>query len=361
MKKLILIDGSSLLTTSFFGNVPREFYGLKTAADRDALLRKKSLQTSSGVFTNGVLPMTRILLNVLSAQKPTHFAVAWDVSRNTFRRRLYTDYKGHREEALPTLGQQYGTMQSLLGAMNIAQFWFDDYEADDIIGTLAKQFEVDMPVYILTKDQDALQLVTDRTRVWLMTAKAADMYKERGCKAKDLNVPDGVFEYTPVTFEEEYQLKPIQMIDKKALEGDSSDNIPGVKGVGEKAAVPLLQEFGTIENLYHFIEEMSATDEAEFKALMKSLGISRSPLSPLLKESDEELCGKAAASLSKALATIHTEIEALSSIRDEDLCFRLNLEGAIEKFKELEFSSLLPKLPTLFGSGGDEKSGEMAG
>ncbi|WP_083511434.1 5'-3' exonuclease [Alicyclobacillus acidiphilus] len=347
MAKLVIVDGSSILTTSFFGNVPREFYTLKSAGERDALLRRKSLQTSSGIYTNGVLPMTRILMNLLSVQKPTHFAVAWDVSRDTFRRRLYPDYKGHREEALPTLGQQYSTMQSLLSGMKIPQFWFDDYEADDIIGTLSRKFEQDMPVYILTKDQDALQLVTDRTRVWLLTSKAQDMYETRGLKSKQLLVPDGAFEYTPVTFEEEYGLKPLQMIDKKALEGDSSDNIPGVKGVGEKAAIPLLQEFGTIENLYHFIEDMSASEEAEFKSLLKSLGISRSPLSPLLKTSEDELCGKAAAFLSKALATIHTDIEALSSIMERDLRLELDMNGAAEKFSELEFASLLPKLTAL--------------
>lgn len=341
--KFILVDGSSLLTTAFFGNVPRDFYQMKTAADKDAYLRRKALQTSNGVFTNAVYPMTRILLNLIEQQRPSHIAIAWDVSRNTFRKKLYNDYKGHREDALPILGEQYQTMQSLLHAMNIPQFRFEDYEADDIIGTLAKRFERDMPVYIITKDQDALQLITEHTRVWLMTSKAEELYKARGLQPKQLHVPDGTFEYTPVTFEEEYGLKPLQMIDKKALEGDSSDNIPGVKGVGEKAAIPLLQEFSSIEHLYNAIENMSQHEEDNMKNLMKSLGISRSPLSYLLKESDEELCGKKAAMLSKQLATICTDIEQLANLTVDDVLLDMNIASTREKFEELEFTSLLSR------------------
>lgn len=342
--KLILIDGSSLLTTSFFGNVRRDFYSMKTAADKEAYLRRTALRTSSGVFTNAVYPMTRILLNLIENQQPTHFVVAWDVSRNTFRRKLYSEYKGHREDALPVLGEQYQTMQSLLDVMNIPQFRFDDYEADDIIGTLAKRFETEMPVYILTKDQDALQLVTDHTHVWLGTSKAEELYKSRGIQPKMLRVPDGSFEYTPVTFEEEYGLRPIQMIDKKALEGDSSDNIPGVKGVGEKAAVPLLQEYGTIEHLYEAIEGMNPHEEAEMKVLFKAMGISRSPLAYLLKESNDELCGKEAAILSKTLATIHTSIPQLGTVTTADVRLQLNVEETQAKFAELEFTSLASTL-----------------
>lgn len=345
MDKLILIDGSSILTTSFFGNVSRDFYAMKSAEEKNEYMRKKALQTSTGLFTNAVYPMTRVLLNLIGTQKPTHFAVAWDVSRNTFRRALYSEYKGHREEALPSLGEQYGTMQKLLRSMNIPQYWFEDYEADDIIGTLARRFEEQMPVYILTKDQDALQLVSPNTRVWLLTSKAEALYRERGLHPKQFRIPDGVFEYTPVTFEEEYGLKPIQMIDKKALEGDSSDNIPGVKGVGAKAAIPLLQEFGTIEHLYDYVENLSPTDEAHWKDLLKSLGISRSPLAYLLKEEEGILCGKRAAMLSKTLATIRTDIEELQHLTRDDLKLRIDATATRASFQELEFTSLLAKAP----------------
>ncbi|WAH38389.1 5'-3' exonuclease [Alicyclobacillus dauci] len=346
--KLILIDGSSLLTTAFFGNVPRDYYRLKDQADREEYLRKKALCTTKGVYTNAVYPMTRILLNLIERQKPTHFAVAWDVSRNTFRRKLYGEYKGHREDALPILSEQYRTMQELLQAVNIPQFWLDDYEADDIIGTLARKFESEMPVYILTKDQDALQLISESTRVWLMTSKAEELYKVRSLNLKELAIPDGVFEYSPVTFEEEYGLKPHQMVDKKALEGDNSDNIPGVKGIGEKASVPLLQEFQTVENLYDYIENMTSAEQAEMKLLFKALGIARSPLAYLLKESDTELVGKQAAILSKVLATIRTDLEALDTVTSDDLRLDLNVQVMHERFIELEFASLIKKLPNFF-------------
>ncbi|MFB5189676.1 5'-3' exonuclease [Alicyclobacillus fastidiosus] len=351
--KLILIDGSSLLTTSFFGNVPRDYYQLRSQEEREAYLRKKALRTEVGIYTNAVYPMTRILLNLIERQKPTHLAVAWDVSRNTFRRQLYSDYKGHREDALPILGEQYGTMQALLETMNISQFWFEDYEADDILGTLARKFEQDMPVYIYTKDQDALQLISRGTRVWLLTSKADALYQSRGLEVKQLSVPDGTFEYTTVTFEEEYGLEPWQMIDKKALEGDSSDNIPGVKGVGEKASVPLLREFGTIDNLYEYIEDLYPAHESELKQMFKDLGIARSPLSYLLKESETELVGKRAALLSKDLATIRTDLQELALVDAAQLELKIDYAQTREKFLELEFNSLLKKLPTAEPTGDD--------
>ncbi|GMA64663.1 5'-3' exonuclease [Alicyclobacillus fastidiosus] len=351
--KLILIDGSSLLTTSFFGNVPRDYYQLRSQEEREAYLRKKALRTEAGIYTNAVYPMTRILLNLIERQKPTHLAVAWDVSRNTFRRELYPDYKGHREDALPILGEQYGTMQALLETMNIPQFWFEDYEADDILGTLARKFEQDMPVYVFTKDQDALQLISEGTRVWLLTSKADALYQNRGLSVKQLSVPDGTFEYTTVTFEEEYGLEPWQMIDKKALEGDSSDNIPGVKGVGEKASVPLLREFGTIDNLYEYIEDLYPAHESDLKQMFKALGIARSPLSYLLKESETELVGKRAAFLSKTLATIRTDLQELEHVDAARLELNIDYAQTREKFVELEFNSLLKKLPVAEPTGDD--------
>lgn len=332
---LILIDGSSLLSTSFYGNLPFEY--MKNGDNR------KLLRTSDGTFTNGVFTMTKKILSIIEEQSPKKLVVAWDLGRNgTFRKILHQPYKAHRKETPAELKEQFKTMQKLLSDMNIPQYMFEKYEADDIIGTLCK-FENVIPTYILTKDQDALQLISDNTRVWLMTDKAKDMYKERNINIKELNIPDNVFEYTPLTFEEVYGLKPIQIIDKKAIEGDKSDNIPGVSGVGEKTVVPLISEFGTVENLYEHIENMSKEEENDFKALLKDLGISRSPLANLLKkpEKNGDLVGKDAAMLSKKLATIVRDIEELQDVTLEDLELKLNYEKMYESFKLLEFKSLL--------------------
>ena len=348
MRRLLLIDGSSLLTTSFYGNVPREYYGAKTEADRKKALGKL-MQTSTGEYTNGVYTFCRTLLKILEKQKPSHLAVAWDVSRETFRRKLYPEYKGHREETKPELSSQFKLTQDVLEAMNVRQFMLEEYEADDIIGTIAKQFEKEIPVYIYTRDQDALQLVSEYTRLWLVTNKADAMTKEAfaGLDKKIINkfnLPDNVFEFTPLWVEEFYGLTPLQLIDKKALEGDKTDNIPGVKGVGEKSATPLIKEFGSIENLYEHIEGLSKKEEKEMREFMKELGIKRPPLANLLKESEDELCGKKAAFLSKQLATIDTNINELEGMELEELKLKLNKEGMKEIFEELEFKSLLAEL-----------------
>lgn len=337
MKKLLLVDGSSLLMTSFFGNIPREYYRIKTEEDRARVL-KKVLQTPDGQFTNGVFTMMRWLERIIKEQEPTHLAVAWDLSRDTFRRKLYPPYKAHREEAAPELKSQFALAQRVLKAMNIQQFALADFEADDIIGTLAKRFKDTIPVYILTKDQDALQLVGGNVRVWLLTSKAREMYEHIGLYDKELSAPRHAFEFTSMYVEEFYGVKPHQIIDMKALVGDTSDNIPGVKGVGEKAVIPLLKEFGSVENLYEYIEN---TPETEVRLFFKEIGINRSPLSYLIKTSETELVGKASAMLSKQLATIDCEIKGLSYVQLSDLVLQIDDEGRRSIYEELSFQSII--------------------
>ncbi len=338
---LFLVDGSSLLSSAFYGNLPNIYKFAKTDEEKDSAL-KKILQTSFGAYTNGVFTMMKQIENLIEKIVPKYFAVAWDLNRETFRREMYDGYKAHRKPTRNELGMQFGISQEILKEMNIPSFVLDGYEADDILGTFAKKFEQDIKVIILTKDQDALQLISDNISVWLITSKAEDMYKDRGINIKDFNIISGVFEYTPITFKEEYNLDPIQMIDKKALEGDASDNIPGVKGVGEKSVVPLLQEFGTVEAIYKYIEN---TPEKEVKAFIKELGISRSPISYLTKTSDSELCGKASAMLSKELATIKIDIEALKNITLDSLKLNVDKEGKERMYIKYEFHSLIKSKP----------------
>lgn len=406
--KLLLIDGSSVLSTSFFGSLGQtKYYKVKTEAEKLAEL-EKLMKTSDGQYTNGVYTMSKILLNILKKVKPTHLAIAWDVNRSSLeRKKKFDGYKGHRQDTIPQLGSQFALAQDLFSSMGIKNFKLEGHEADDIIGTFAKVFEKEIPTYVLTKDQDALQLITENTRVWLTTSKAKDLYQDRGLDPKELPIPDGVFEFTPQTFEEEYGLKPIQIIDLKALEGDSSDNIPGVKGVGPTAILPLLNEYGSIEAIYDAIE---STPEEELKAFFKDeLGISRSPIGNLTKKSNAEIAsniqtaleqaldkkvikevialfkavddkefkakvkelndkdvnifkeqamslsedlkgidggvvGKQAAFLSKELATIVTDLAPFNAYALSDLELHLDKEQTRNKFRELEFKSLIDKI-----------------
>ena len=328
---------SSLLVSSFYGNLPREYRFAKTEEEKDKCLNKL-LQTSDGHYTNGVFTMITTMLNIIKKQQPKYIAGAWDLTRETFRKSLYEPYKGTRKQIREELGSQFGLGQEVLKEMGIAQFAFMDYEADDILGTLARKFSQEVAVKIMTKDQDALQLVDENTRVWLITSKAGDMYAEVGVNPKEINIPSGVFEFTPDYMETFYGLKPIQIIDKKAIEGDTSDNIPGVKGVGEKAVVPLLQEFETVEGIYDFIENSS---KEEIKEMFKLLGIKRSPLSYLTKVSDTELVGKKSAMLSKTLATIKCDIPELQEVTLSSLELNINKEAMRNVFTRLEFTSLL--------------------
>ncbi len=320
MNKLLIIDGSSILTTCFFATVPREYYYGKTLEEKQAAL-SRVMKTSTGICVNGVYAAMKSLTKLLNNQKPSHLAVAWDITRDTFRRKIYPEYKGNRAETVPELKSQFILMQEILEEANIQQFMDANLEADDLIGSLAKQFEQQLPTYIYTKDQDCLQLVSDYTRLWLNTGKADELKKEY----KISGIPDNCFEFTPTYVKEVYGLDPIQIIDKKALEGDTSDNIPGVKGVGEKACVPLLQEFGTIEMIYEALED----DEKAFKETCKALGV-RSPIKAL-KE------GKESAFMSKNLATIKCKNFEVTL---DELTLAINDIALNRKYKELEFKSL---------------------
>ena len=320
--RLLLVDGSSMLHSCFFGTVPKEYYRAKTPEERRFIL-PRIMQTRSGVFTNGVYAMSKSLKNLVERCKPGYMAVAWDVSRETFRRGIYAEYKANRAETAPELKSQFAIMQEILRVAGVKQFMDPNLEADDFLGSLSKQFEKQTPVYIYTKDQDALQLVSDYTRVWLITSKSEEFKKIFGNPSSF--VPNGAFEFTPVFVKEIYGLEPTQIVDKKALEGDPSDNIPGVKGVGEKASIPLLQEYGTVEEIYNQLE-----DERSFKETCKELGI-RSPIKALTE-------GKDMAFLSKTLATIKTDPLPVTL---EDLRVKVNQESLNNIFRELEFTSLV--------------------
>jgi 5'-3' exonuclease len=337
-KKLLLIDGSSVLSSSFFGTVPMAYTRSKTDDEREAALLNV-LKSPDGRYVNGVYTMMRTLEKIFNNQKPTHVAVAWDISRNTFRRELFPDYKAHRKDTRPELSSQFGVAQSVFESMSIPQFMFKDYEADDIIGTFSRRFSSDIGVRILTKDQDALQLASNTSFIWLMTSKAKDMYSEMDVNVKDHNLPSNVFEHNPMTIEMFYGVHPSMMVDKKALEGDTSDNIPGVHGIGEKASVPLLKEFGTIEHIYDYID---ATDEKDAKIFFKELGISRSPIGALTKASDEtRIHGREAASLSKKLGEICCDIDSLANVSLDSLELRISQDGRRESYRTLGFSSML--------------------
>jgi len=338
---MLLIDGSSLLTTQYFGNLPREILFAKTEEEKKKYYHK-IMQTSSGVYTNAVYGFMRTLVKILNTIRPKYLAVAWDKSRNTFRREIYSEYKANRGETPLPLKQQFDLCEKLLDSMNIKQFMDDRYEADDFCGTLSLLFEDKVPIKILTKDNDYLQLVSEKTNLWLMhstAAKTDELYKKYGIK-QDGSAPERAFNLTPELVKKEFGVEPGSINSLKGLQGDSSDNIKGVPGIGPATATALIAEYGNVKALYDDIRDLSDKEQKEkAKEWKEKLGISRSPFGALLKSSEEELVGEKAAILSEKLATIKRDIP-LNDVTLESLKLNIDRDALRKEFTELEFNSI---------------------
>ena len=229
--KLLTLDGNSI--------VNRAFYGVR------------HLSASDGTPTNAVYGFISILQKLLNEESPDALCVAFDTRTPTFRHGRYDKYKAHRTGMPDDLAMQMPILKEVLDAMNIRRYELEGWEADDLLGTLAKNCEAgNCDCVIVTGDKDALQLVTDRTKV--------KNIKTRMGQTETKN-------YTPEAFFEEYGFEPKKMVDLKALMGDSSDNIPGVAGVGEKTALNLVQRFGGIDYIFSNLEELDIKDSVRKK------------------------------------------------------------------------------------------------
>ncbi|MFU0800884.1 MAG: DNA polymerase I [Xylanivirga thermophila] len=283
-KILMVIDGNSLMHRAFYAIPP--------------------LSTKKGIYTNAVYGFMNMLFKLIEEYHPEYIGVAFDRKAPTFRHKEYKEYKGTRQKTPEILVPQFDTLKKLLSAMNIAIYERDGYEADDILGTFARiAGEKGMKAYLVTGDRDALQLIDENVNV-LMTKKGIT----------DIRI------YDEKALHEDYGITPAQVIEMKSLMGDSSDNIPGVPGVGKKTAFKLINEYGTLENVYAHIDEISGKK---------------------LKENLEKY--KAQAFLSKRLATIIKDAPVDISIADccYDIPRSLELK---ELLMELEFSSILSRL-----------------
>ena len=217
--RLLVIDGNSIIN--------RAFYGIKL------------LSTKDGKYTNGIYGFMNIFHKLLDDCRPDRVAVAFDVKKPTFRHEMYPEYKAGRHAMPEELKQQLPVLKELLTFMGYKVVEKAGWEADDILGTLSVQMKDGDKCFIATGDRDSLQLVSDTTTVLLASTKMG----------KTQTIP-----YNKAKIKEDYGVEPWQMIEIKALQGDSSDNIPGVAGVGPKTAGDLIQRFGSVENIYSNID-----------------------------------------------------------------------------------------------------------
>jgi DNA polymerase-1 len=341
--KFILIDGSSMLVTNYYGNLPKALLFEKDPEKKEKLF-SQIMHNDAGQYTNAMYGMMRTILKIIDEQKPTHMMFAFDKTRDTFRREKYADYKGNRGETPEPLKEQFENMEKLLEDMGFQVMYDMKYEADDIVGSVVSKFEKEIPSYIITKDHDYLQLVSDYTRVWLIQTKQetadelqAKYSAEYGWNSKMVKIPDKAFEVTPPLCLSEYGVKPCQIPDLKGIQGDSSDNIPGVKGVSS-AAMPLLAEYGTVEGIYETIDSCDgdAKKQKELGAYWKeNLGISRSPMKALIEYRD-------LAFLSKDLAMIRRDYDFQKQL--DDFKININVDKAKEQFEKYGFKSLMEKI-----------------
>lgn len=287
-KRLIIIDGNSIIN--------RAFYALP------------DMSNSEGLKTNAIFGFVRMMFKIIEDYQPTHMSVAFDKKAPTFRHKQYADYKAGRKKMPDELAQQLQPLKDLLDKFNINRLELEGYEADDLIGTVARLGEEnDFKVYIVTGDKDAIQLASHKTTT-LITKKGVGEVEE--------------YDYDSVL--ERYEMTPTQFIDLKGLMGDKSDNIPGVPGVGEKTGIKLLKQYSTIENLIEHTDELKGS----------------------IKTKIEE--NKDLALMSKELATIITNVPI--EVKLEDLEYGdYNKDDVVEKFKEFGFTSLITKLLDIEG------------
>lgn len=321
-EKLLIVDGSSMLSTAYYGTMPNEMKFCNSEEEREKYYHLL-LQTSEGIYTNAVYSMLRTLMKIIDEQKVTHMVICFDKSRkDLIRRKIYPQYKTNRSGRPKPLQEQFVTMESILDELGFVVLYGDGYEADDYAGSVAKKFEQNIPTYLYTKDRDYLQLVNKYTKLWLINTKQKDtdaLFKKYNIDAEKANLPDKVFEFDEDLVFEEFGIYPNQVPDLKGLQGDSSDNIPGVYGVSSVAPI-LLREYRTIEGIYEVIENYvgEKKSEEELKKRWKAIGITRSPLKNLTSDSDKKtgMPAKKTALLSKQLATINCDINIKKSLED---------------------------------------------
>ncbi|MFD1953679.1 5'-3' exonuclease H3TH domain-containing protein [Paenibacillus thailandensis] len=278
--KILIVDGMALLFRAYFA----QSYSSRRLED--------------GTPTNAIYGFIQYLFDAVNTFNPTHVLCCWDMGSKTFRTELYSDYKANRPDAPEDLVPQFSLVKDIVAALQIPNIGIEGYEADDCIGTVSQKMSKYGHVYILTGDQDMLQLVTERIHVVIMK-KGRSNYA-----VYDLDF-----------LKEDKGIHPFQVVEMKGLTGDTSDNYPGVKGIGEKTALKLLAEYNSIDGILHNLENLPKSVKAKIEADLDMLHLSRT------------------------LARIHTDVPVECSL--EECSWEVNLDTATTLFEKYRLTSLL--------------------
>ncbi|ALM57066.1 5'-3' exonuclease [Staphylococcus equorum] len=277
--KILLIDGMALLF--------RHFYATS--------LHKQFMRNSSGTPTNGIQGFVRHVFSAINDIQPTHVAVCWDMGKSTFRNDMFDGYKQNRPAPPEELIPQFDYVKEVSNQFGFVNIGVQNYEADDVIGTLAHQYSDENQVYVVTGDKDILQCINPNVEIWL-TKKGFSIYNR----------------YTLDRFQSEYGLNPLQLIDVKAFMGDSADGYPGVKGIGEKTAIKLIQNYGSVESVVDAIDELTPGQQNKINNDMQNLKVS------------------------KSLAKIHTEVPLDTTALLQDMKFGTDITKILNICNEHE-------------------------
>lgn len=277
--KILLIDGMALLF--------RHFYATS--------LHNQFMRTSTGMPTNGVQGFVRHVFTAINEIDPSHVAVCWDMGKATFRNEMYDGYKQNRPAPPEELIPQFDFVKEVSNQFGFVNIGVQNYEADDVIGTLAQAYSDEHQIYVITGDRDILQCINPNVEIWL-TKKGFNIYNR----------------YTLDRFQSEYGLDPKQLIDVKAFMGDTADGYPGVKGIGEKTAIKLIQNHGSVESVIHALDELTPGQRKKIKTDMDNL------------------------KLSKSLAEIHTQVPLNASSLLNDMKFATDITKILNICNEHE-------------------------
>ncbi|MDG0842449.1 5'-3' exonuclease [Staphylococcus equorum] len=277
--KILLIDGMALLF--------RHFYATS--------LHKQFMRNSTGTPTNGIQGFVRHVFSAINDIQPTHVAVCWDMGKSTFRNDMFDGYKQNRPAPPEELIPQFDYVKEVSNQFGFVNIGVQNYEADDVIGTLAHQYSGENQIYVVTGDKDILQCINPNVEIWL-TKKGFSIYNR----------------YTLDRFQSEYGLDPLQLIDVKAFMGDSADGYPGVKGIGEKTAIKLIQNYGSVESVVDAIDELTPGQQNKINNDMQNLKVS------------------------KSLAKIHTEVPLDTTTLLQDMKFGADITKILNICNEHE-------------------------
>ncbi|GIP11328.1 5'-3' exonuclease [Paenibacillus macerans] len=278
--KILVVDGMALLFRAYFA----QSYSARRLAD--------------GTPTNAIYGFLQYLFDAVNTFNPTHVLCCWDMGSKTFRNELHADYKANRPEAPEDLVPQFSLVKDIVAALDIPNIGLEGYEADDCIGTVSNRLSGFGHVYVLTGDQDMLQLVSERIHVVIMK-KGRSNYA-----VYDLDF-----------LKEDKGIQPFQVVEMKGLTGDTSDNYPGVKGIGEKTALKLLAEYKSIDGILDNLEHLPKSVKAKIEADLDNLHLSRT------------------------LARINIEVPIECSL--EECLWTVNPDAAADLFEKYRFTSLL--------------------